>query len=148
MKVGWATCLIWIFSCACLWLAGHFSFIVHAWKFSPADSGMPWPAGVPDTSKYQYKVESQFLVESDWHRIDDTDDPRPEAVLIWLANNEVYLCGRKDILYGDSDIYYVKKHSIYNMADGHWAACIEAYGVWECEDVVIHFQLVYDGQAQ
>lgn len=113
----------------------------------PADSGMPWPAGVPDTSKYQYKVESQYIVESDWQRIGDTNDPRPEAVLIWLANSEVYHCGRKDIFYGDSDIYYVKKHSIY-MADGQWAACIEAYGVWEAEDVVIHFQLVDDGQAQ
>eukprot|EP00435_Cladocopium_sp_Y103_P013753 s3223_g3.t1 len=106
MKVGWATCLIWKFTCACLW------------------------SGVPDASKYQYKVESQYIVESDWQRIDDTDDPQPEAVLIWLANYEVYRCGRKDILYGDSDIYYVKKHSIYK-ADGQWAACIEAYGVWE-----------------
>ena len=92
-------------------------------------------------------MESQYIVESDWQRIGDTNDPRPEAVLIWLANSEVYHCGRKDILYGDSDIYYVKKHSIY-MADGQWAACIEAYGVWEAEDVVIHFQLVDDGQAQ
>ena len=98
MKVGWATCLIWIFSCACLWLAGHFFF-------------------------------------------------HYTCLEVFACNNEVYLCGRKDILYGDSDIYYVKKHSIY-MADGHWAACIEAYGVWECEDVVIHFQLVDDGQAQ
>ena len=74
---------------------------------------MPWPAGVPDTSKYQYKVESQYIVESDWQRIGDTNDPRPEAVLIWLANSEVYHCGRKDILYGDSDIYYVKKLNLH-----------------------------------
>ena len=77
----------------------------------------------------------------------DTDDPRAEAVLLWLANSEVHLCKDKVILYGDSDIYHVSQYSVYTVNDT-WEACVNAYGVWEGEDVVIYFQLVKDGEAQ
>ena len=109
--------------------------------------GLPWPAGIPDLAKYEYKVISPFEPDNSWLRVCDTDDPRPEAVLLWLANYEVHLCGDKVILYGDNNIYHVSKHSVHTV-DDTWQACIEAYGVWEGEDVVIYFQLVKDGVAQ
>ena len=110
-------------------------------------SGLPWPAGIPDLTKYEYKVESSIFPDSSWQRVCDTDDPRPEAVLLWLANYEVHLSGDKVILYGDSNIYHVSEHSVLSRNDT-WEACIEAYGVWEGEDVVIYFKLVKDGVAQ
>lgn len=136
MKVGWATHKQ---------LNGAmFQWLCYVVVFR---QGLAWPAGIPDLTKYHYKVESHFLVESAWQSVGDTDDPRAEAVLLWLANSEVHLCKDKVILYGDSDIYHVSQYSVYTVNDT-WEACVNAYGVWEGEDVVIYFQLVKDGEAQ
>lgn len=64
-----------------------------------------------------------------------------EALLVWLGNYEVYLCGDKDVVHFEQLVFEVREYNV-DHSKQHWSVEIEAWSVWEQEPVTIRFQLL------